>query len=670
MGSFGLGPVVPVAAVDGVADHPAEYSACVGPAAESAGFLDMRGSFAEAAVNCLAYYRITLGTSEEIFSPNDVIPRWQMALFLARAARPAGIFLPTVSDQGFTDLKPLRSDFRDAINQLSQLRIMKGTSDTTFAPYEAVTRKQMAVLLSNFLRRAPTGPGGTNLSAIRPDDDVFTDLSDVDVNTYRAIREIFEVGVTAGTSESTFSPEAPLSRAQMAVFVARMLAHTNARPAGLTVQITDDEVFKDSQLRLAISLRDPSLIPIEEQRVDVFAATDPARAFDENGACTNHVTPAVGGGACIIRIADPLTDSLGNLVVDVEVGSSRSLRIWVWTDKVGKRYDNETAAVVVLDITLRSDASAVEVSDDLPPTAQKVKYGDPVTFTFRMVDDDGHPVARSGVEFTVTVRESRDGGRSYERTVITKETGLDGESQVTFRFTDPSPSRGDVARLDFDLRSLDGFEIVDMTTIRLVKNDRTNRDPILEWADEHPEPTTLELTTTKEFLVASSDGAGAAATVRAELTDQYGGPVAREEVVFTSNDPNGVPAGVRRTTNSAGVASLNYQRDHAGRSIETITARFGDLTSRARQYWVAALSEGASGTGSVRVFDTDENTIVLGRANDAILIEYDDNDHYWIGTELVTLSRFEQNLTIGDALAYEIVRSDPSTVNTYTLTKR
>ena len=656
--------------MDGVADHPAEYSACVGPAAESAGFLDMKGSFAEAAVNCLAYYEITFGTSEGIFSPNDVIPRWQMALFLARSARPAGIFLPAASDQGFTDLDPLRSDFRDAINQLAQLGIMKGTSDTTFAPYEAVTRKQMAVLLSSFLRRAPTGPGGTNLSAIRPDDDVFTDLSDVEVNTYRAIREIFEVGVTAGTSESTFSPEAPVSRAQMAVFIARMLAHTNARPAGLTVQITDDEVFKGSQLRLAISLRDPSLTPIEEKRVDVFAATDPTRAFDENGSCTGHVTQAAGGGACLIRIADPLTDSLGNLVVDVEVGNSRSLRIWVWTDKVGKRYDNDTAAPVVLDITLRSDASAVEVSDDLPPTALKVEYGDPVTFTFRMVDDDGHPVARSGVDFTVTVRESRDGGRSYQRTVITKETGLDGESQVTFRFTDPSRSRGDVAKLDFDLRSLDGFEIVDMTTIRLVKNDRTNRDPILEWADEHPEPTTLELTTTKEFRVASSDGAGAAATVRAELTDQYGGPVVREAIVFTSNDREGVPSGVRRVTNPAGVASLSYQRDSSAGGVERITARFERLTGTVRQYWVAPVSGSAGGSGTVRVVDTGDNTVVVASGNTAVLIEYDDNDQFTVGAQAVTFSVFKENLTIGDTLEYQISSPSRKTINSYTLTNR
>lgn len=665
-----LGPVVPVGGVDGVADHPADYSACIGPAAESAGFRDMKGNFGESAANCLAYYKVTLGTSEGMFSPNDVIPRWQMALFLARAAGPAGIVLPVATDQGFTDIEQLGAHTRQAINQLAQLRIMNGTSDTTFSPFEPVIRQQMAVLLSRFLRHAPVGPGGTSLRSITADDDVFTDLYDVDVNTYRAIREIFEVAVTAGTSASTFSPAAPVSRAQMAVFIARMLAHTNARPEGLTVQITDEDVFKGTELSLAISLRDVTLGPFVERNVDVFVAEDPTRAFDENGSCTGHVTPVTGGNACAIGVSDPLTDSSGNVTVDVEVGNVKSLRIWVWTEEDGKVYDNDVASPVILDITPRSGASAIKVSDDLPPTAKKVRLGESVTFTFRMIDDDGDTVARAGVSFTIKVRESRDGGRTFEPTTITKQTGPTGDAQVTFQFTDPSPEPGDVAQLDFDLQSSGGFRTVDETTVGLVKGDGSTGDPLLEWAEERTEPTTLELSVTKEYRVASADGDGAAATVRAELTDQYGGPVTRQEVTFTSNDRDGVPNGVRRTTNSVGVASLNYQRDHMERVVEIITAKSGNLRATARQYWVGPLSGSASGTGSLRVFDTDENTLVVAGGNDVFLIEYDDNDHYRIGAEPVTLSGFEQNLSIGDALTYQVVSNDSDAVNTYTLTNR
>ena len=71
-----------------------------------------------------------------------------------------------------------------------------------------------------------------------------------------------------------------------------------------------------------------------------------------------------------------------------------------------------------------------------------------------MIDDDGDPIARSGVSFTVQVRESRDNGRSFERTTISKETGPDGGTQLTFRFTDPSQHERLRARARWELEKL------------------------------------------------------------------------------------------------------------------------------------------------------------------------------------------------------------------------
>ena len=312
----------------------------------------------------------------------------------------------------------------------------------------------------------------------------------------------------------------------------------------------------------------------------------------------------------------------------------------------------------------------MEVRDGLGPTAQKAQFGDSVTFTFQMIDDDGDPIARSGVSFTVQVRESRDNGRSFEPTTISKQTGPDGGTQLTFRFTDPSPDPGDIAKLDLDIRNSSGFKVEDETTIGIVEDDRSRNDPFLDWADGRAEPTTLELTLTKEYRTASADGAGAASTVRAGLTDQYGGPVARENIVFTSNDRNGVPNGVRRLTNRQGVASLNYLRDFTGRGVETITARFDRLSTTARQYWIAPISGTAGGSGSVRVVDTDNNTIVVVDGNDAFLIEYDGNDHYQVDAAPVTIANFEANLTVGDTLAYEITGPGKAAVNNFNLTDR
>ena len=130
-----------------------------------------------------------------------------MALFLVRAARPAGIVVPPSTDQGFTDLDQVGAHTRAAINQLAALKIMEGTSASTFAPFATVTRQQMALLLSRVLKVAPTGPGGANIAEVKPDDDIFRDLSQVSVTTHTAIRKLYELGVTSGISAATFSPK-------------------------------------------------------------------------------------------------------------------------------------------------------------------------------------------------------------------------------------------------------------------------------------------------------------------------------------------------------------------------------------------------------------------------------------------------------------------------------
>ena len=669
-GSLLLSPLPPADGVDGEVDHPAQYSACVGAAAESAGFGDMVGNFGEEAANCLAHYRITLGTAVGVFSPSDLVPRWQMALFLLRAARPAGIVAPPPTDQGFTDLDQVGVDTRAAINQLAALDIMEGTSASTFSPFASVTRQQMAVLLSRFLDAAPTGPGGTNIAQVKPDDDNFQDLSQVSVDTHTAIRKIYELGVTSGTSTITFSPSASVSRAQMAVFITRMLAHTNARPVGLTAQTSTLEVFKYSDVRVVISLRDSDHQPFPERVVDIFLASDPSKAFDDQGRCTDHVAPVAGHRVCAVDSSDSDTDPSGNLAIDVEVGDVDGLRIWIWIGEEGDSFDEDAIDPPVVDITTLSSASALEVSDDLRPTAKKAHFGEAVTFTFRLVDDDGDPVFKPGHKFTIQVDESRDNGRNFEGTTISKETGVDGAAQVTFRHSDLSGEPGDLARLDLDIQSSGNLEVRDETTVRVVAKDGSASDRFLDWTDEPVEPTTLELSVPREYRMASSAGHGGGSTVRATLTDQYGDPVAREQISFTSTDSTGVPRGVRRTTNSSGVATLHYQRDSATGSIERITGKFGHLAATIVQYWVAPIPAGADSLGEVRVVNTDENTVVVAAGTDVFIIEYDANDQFQVGTEAVRIFVFEEHLTGGDTLAFNITDPSQSTVNSFTLTNR
>ena len=389
--------------------------------------------------------------------------------------------------------------------------------------------------------------------------------------------------------------------------------------------------------------------------------------FDQDNACTVSAMPAVGGVACTIDASDRTTDAWGNVMANVGVGDVKSLRIWAWTGSMGTSFD-KTVNPAVLDISPRSGASTLVVSDDLPPTAQKVRFGDSVTFTFQLVDDDNIPVARSGFAFSIRIQESRD--RGVEQAVINKETGPNGAAQVTYRFTDPSSGPGDLAQLDLDIENSGGMKVDDRTTTEIVTNDRKINDALLDWSDETAAVATLKLSLTKVYRVASSEGAGSATTVRASLTDQYGAPIAREPIAFTSNDSDGVPSGVRRVTNSSGVASLSYQRDSSAGGVETITARSGRLTATARQYWVVTVSGSRTGSGTVRVIDFEDKTMIVVSGDEPVLVRYDNNDQYTVGEKAVSLAAFEEALTIGDGLAYQITDPSESTVNSFTLTNR
>ena len=218
-----------VANADGVAEYMPKHSACTGAARRSAGFDDVTGPALQAAVDCLAYYGITLGTSAGEYSPDRVVTRAQMALFLVRAAAVAGVELPAPGDAGFTDLGGELPAVRRAVSRLAQLGVARGVTPEEFSPRSPVTRLQMALFLYRLFKLAPNGPDGFNVGIVFSSEGSFEDLPAGD-EPARAVRALFETGVTNGTSAGRFDPDAPVTRAQMALFLTRILALTKAAP--------------------------------------------------------------------------------------------------------------------------------------------------------------------------------------------------------------------------------------------------------------------------------------------------------------------------------------------------------------------------------------------------------------------------------------------------------
>lgn len=102
---------------------------------------------AQVAINQTAQMVVTTGVGAGLYGPFDPVPRWQMAIFLARFATAAGTSLPAPTPTGFTDIASLSVEAQDAIATVKSLGITTGTSATTFSPDDIVTREQMSAFL-------------------------------------------------------------------------------------------------------------------------------------------------------------------------------------------------------------------------------------------------------------------------------------------------------------------------------------------------------------------------------------------------------------------------------------------------------------------------------------------------------------------------------------------
>lgn len=109
----------------------------------------------------------------------------------------------------FTDV-PKGSYYEEAVNWAVAQGITAGTTATTFSPNNPCTRAQM----TTFLWRAAGSPEPK--SSTTP----FTDIP-ADAYYAKAVRWAYEQGITGGTSATTYSPDEPCTRGQMATFLWR-----------------------------------------------------------------------------------------------------------------------------------------------------------------------------------------------------------------------------------------------------------------------------------------------------------------------------------------------------------------------------------------------------------------------------------------------------------------
>ena len=172
-------------------------------------FVDVpEGSYYEEAVNWAVEKSITTGTDATHFSPDGICTRAQAVTFLWRAA---GSPAAKSAVMPFTDVKA-GSYYYDAVLWAVENGITKGTSDTMFSPDATCSRAQIVT----FLWRSQKSPAAGTANP----------FTDVKASAYYADAVLWAVkeDVTKGTTNTTFSPDANCTRAQIVTFIWRALA--------------------------------------------------------------------------------------------------------------------------------------------------------------------------------------------------------------------------------------------------------------------------------------------------------------------------------------------------------------------------------------------------------------------------------------------------------------
>ena len=688
----------PAAALDedSKPNSPAATSACVGDATGDMMFSDVsEGHAFRGDINCLAYYGVTVGYGDGTFGPNADVSNEEMVLFMERAAGVAG-----------ADAEAVVGDFAETGS-------------------DPVHRGDMALLIARLLVSATDAESPVNVKT--NDDGTFTvdgvaaDDWDYFADSRRsqnrvsdsAASALYELGVAKGTGMGYFSPASTVSRGAMAAFITRALAHTTARPTGVTIQ-------SDGPGEVIVSVRDANFHPVANAAVDVFsAAADKAdEAFKADGSCNKARVSAVGGNANVCEI-DAL-DAVTGLSGDYDPGSisvtpaAGGTTVWAWTGDSGDKVEDGGEGLASVNLTAAAPVTAdsAKVTDDLADGVTRVSFGSTVTVTIQLVGaEDANAVPdEGGNSYNVVIRRQSMRNQLNDdaaptaiaggETVTTQVVKVDASGKGTFTITaaDPDPTDSNNANGDGSDTATNKIDWVTVSyTVTTVTGGQDVDEAIsdtdssgvqtIRFSDARGKVTGASLKPAADYLAAPSSGS-AGNVVTVTVVDQYGKPVRGHLVQLSSNHSTNPPADadlstfpVARRTDSSGTVRIGYSHKGTG-SVEALvantseTAADGTITltaipgGTANFYWAKRATAEAditalATTTVVRVANADSNTLVIGGSDSAapLIVSYDDNDQYSVGVSgsvaLTDMASFEA------ALAKDKDNNDTVAVTSY-----
>ena len=150
------------------------------------------------------------GTAADEFSPNATVTRAMLVTILHRLEG-----APTAAAGSFTDV-PAGQWYTDAVAWAAANGIVNGTSATTFAPNDPVTREQFAAILYRYA--AYKGMDSVTLAEVLGR---FADCDACSAYAVSALEWAVQEGLIHGMTDTTLAPKGSATRAQAATILAR-----------------------------------------------------------------------------------------------------------------------------------------------------------------------------------------------------------------------------------------------------------------------------------------------------------------------------------------------------------------------------------------------------------------------------------------------------------------
>ena len=154
------------------------------------------------------------GVSETEFAPDNTMTRAMLVTVLYRLENPT----EKAKSHSFTDVKD-GEWYANAVSWAAENGIVKGISETEFAPNEDITREQMAAVLYRYAQYKEQDTSiGENTNILS-----YTDAMEISEYAIPAMQWMIGAGIMKGETEFTVNPKNVSTRAQVATILMRYL---------------------------------------------------------------------------------------------------------------------------------------------------------------------------------------------------------------------------------------------------------------------------------------------------------------------------------------------------------------------------------------------------------------------------------------------------------------